>query len=581
MPKTSLLLSVCAIFACLQVNAQKEVFLQLDPACMDRFEYHINGQDSKGVEYITYRYKVNSEKTYYFEVGSESSSRNLSLPQGLKNCKNLNIDDVLVEKIRSGKTQLNIVRKDEIGYNVSPVHLVSQIKDNGQQLDFNSFDFQANVNLKDDNFQKNIAPESNPYEVYYTGYDIVNGMTQHYFHKTSKEVCQPNVDFTYIQGLGIVNEHTMVSNLNPNESALNLVRINEVSIDTYTTSLAEKTAPASLSESFAIPPSEITAEVLADPIVTTESAVVEMETTSTPVAYEAPIVTPKKDKKITSKTPPTKAVVVEKPVVAVASAATPARCTEVAKPNEAIVQPGETLYGIARKNGVTVSQLRAWNNLDEDQGISICQHLVTLVPQSKPVMEELVSKEAIVKTPTKEVSVVKEAHAWKENNSGHHIVQKGETISSLSRKYGFSEERFRLMNGLSDNDVIKIGQELKMSDCVCDVSKMAKPNDKKAIAPKEYSMPIANEVFVEKGIPAPAKPASEKKIPTTPVSAILPSKTTVAGNTYIRKTVHVVKEDENIDVIAKKYNISSSKLREINNFERNEVLIPTQVIYVD
>jgi LysM repeat protein len=578
MPKTSLLIFVCSFYACKHVNAQKEIFLQIDPACMDRFEYHINGQDTKGVEYITYRYKVNSEKTYYFEVGSESSNSSLSLPQGLKNCKNLNIDDVLVEKIRSGKTQLNIVRKDELGYNVSPVHLVSQIKDNGQQVSINSFDFQANVNLKDDNFQKNIAPETNPYEVYYTGYDIVNGMTQHYFHKTSKEVCQPNVDFTYIPELGIVNEHTMVSNLNPNESVLNLVRVNEVSFETYTASLAQKTTPAALSDAFAIPAGDITPEILADPIAETVTETIVVAEEVTPVAYEAPISTPKKEKKVVAKP-----VVVEKTLVTV-PAAMPAKCAELAKENETIVQPGETLYGIARKNGVTVDQLRAWNNINADQGISICQHLVTvykpeLKPDSKHLKEELVSKEATeIKVPA-----IKEAHAWKDNHSGHHIVQKGETISSLSRKYGFSEQRFRLMNDLSDDDIIKIGQELKMSDCVCDVSKMSKPNDKKAAAPKEYSAPISasTETFIEKGIPTPAKSTQEKKMPSASITAVLPNKTNVSGSTYMRKTVHVVKEDENMDIIAKKYNISLSKLREINNLDRNEVLIPTQVIYVD
>jgi LysM repeat protein len=310
--------------------------------------------------------------------------------------------------------------------------------------------------------------------------------------------------------------------------------------------------------------------------VTSETEVEVAETV--PVAYEAPIVAPKKEKKVSVKIAE-KPVLVEKTVVTV-PAATPAKCAEVAKENETIVQPGETLYGIARKNGVTVDQLRTWNNLKADQGVSICQHLTTKVEaNSKPAKDEFVSKGA---TET-QVSALKEAHAWKDNHSGHHIVQKGETISGLSRKYGFSEQRFRLMNDLSDDAVLKIGQELKMSDCVCDVSKISKLSGKKIAAPKEYSTPISasTENFIEKGIPAPAKSVQDKKIPTASIAAVLPTKTTVSGNTYMRKTVHIVKEDENMDMIAKQYNISLSKLREINNFDRNEVLIPTQVIYVD
>ena len=573
MSKTSLLTSLGLLLLCVNAYAQQDVFLQLDPVCMDRFEYHINGAENKGVEYITYRYKVNAEKTYFFEIGSESTNRSLSLPQGLKNCKNLAIDDVLVEKIRSGKTRLSIVRKDEIGYNVSPVHLVSQIKNDGDNVSINSFDFQAALNLKEDNFRKNIAPAENPYEVYYAGYDVVNGLSQHYFHRTSKEVCQPNVDFTYIPELGIVNEYTKVSSLNPNESQLNLVRVNEVSFDSYAQSLSEKTAPVALSEAFAIPASEITVESIAEPVATEAVVVNEMPI---PVAYEAPIA-PKKVKKQA-----VKVEAVEPVVISAAIANVPAKCAEVAKANETIVQAGETLYGIARKNGVTVDQLRAWNNLSADQNVGICQHLITKSVAPKPV--EKISTEEFV---SKGEAVAAEAHAWKDNHSGHHIVQKGETVLGLSRKYGFSEDRFRLMNDLKANEGIKIGQELKMSDCVCDVSKSKNPNEKKFAtssvigmtdAPKEYSLSskVSNtDTFIEKGIPAPAKSKAEKKI----IPAVVAASTTIA--TYLRKTVHVVQNDETMLTIAKKYNLPLAKLREINGLDKNEVLIPTQVIYVD
>ena len=573
MSKTSLLTSLGLLLLCVNAYAQQDVFLQLDPVCMDRFEYHINGAENKGVEYITYRYKVNAEKTYFFEIGSESTNRSLSLPQGLKNCKNLAIDDVLVEKIRSGKTRLSIVRKDEIGYNVSPVHLVSQIKNDGDNVSINSFDFQAALNLKEDNFRKNIAPAENPYEVYYAGYDVVNGLSQHYFHRTSKEVCQPNVDFTYIPELGIVNEYTKVSSLNPNESQLNLVRVNEVSFDSYAQSLSEKTAPVALSEAFAIPASEITVESIAEPVATEAVVVNEMPI---PVAYEAPIA-PKKVKKQA-----VKVEAVEPVVISAAIANVPAKCAEVAKANETIVQAGETLYGIARKNGVTVDQLRAWNNLSADQNVGICQHLITKSVAPKPV--EKISTEEFV---SKGEAVAAEAHAWKDNHSGHHIVQKGETVLGLSRKYGFSEDRFRLMNDLKANEGIKIGQELKMSDCVCDVSKSKNPNEKKFAtssvigmtdAPKEYSLSskVSNtDTFIEKGIPAPAKSKAEKKI----IPAVVAASTTIA--TYLRKTVHVVQNDETMLTIAKKYNLPLTKLREINGLDKNEVLIPTQVIYVD
>ncbi len=44
-----------------------------------------------------------------------------------------------------------------------------------------------------------------------------------------------------------------------------------------------------------------------------------------------------------------------------------------------IVEPGETLYRIARQNGVTVPQLKQWNNLSNDM-IEVGQQLVVSPP---------------------------------------------------------------------------------------------------------------------------------------------------------------------------------------------------------
>ena len=148
MAKTSLLLATLLCLCTLTLSAQKDVYLQLDPSCMDRLEYHINGEDAKGVEYISYRFAPNQQNTYLFEVGTENTNHSLALPAGIKNCKTLTIDEGFVNKVRDGKINLSVVRKDEIGYNISPVHLVTKINTNGDNIDLQAFNFQAKLDRK-------------------------------------------------------------------------------------------------------------------------------------------------------------------------------------------------------------------------------------------------------------------------------------------------------------------------------------------------------------------------------------------------------------------------------------------------
>lgn len=52
-----------------------------------------------------------------------------------------------------------------------------------------------------------------------------------------------------------------------------------------------------------------------------------------------------------------------------------------------------------------------------------------------------------------------------------------------------------------------------------------------------------------------------------------------SSNTY--QAIHIVREGDTLESIARKYNTSAERLRQINNLERTEVLIPYQKLYID
>jgi murein DD-endopeptidase MepM/ murein hydrolase activator NlpD len=95
-----------------------------------------------------------------------------------------------------------------------------------------------------------------------------------------------------------------------------------------------------------------------------------------------------------------------------------------------IVQPGDTLYGIAQRFGLAVDLLAAINGLDDPAHITVGQRLVIPPPPSPEV-----------------VSVA-------------HAVQAGETLDALSLRFGSSTQELAETNHLLRADRLFVSQEV-------------------------------------------------------------------------------------------------------------------------
>jgi LysM repeat protein len=106
-----------------------------------------------------------------------------------------------------------------------------------------------------------------------------------------------------------------------------------------------------------------------------------------------------------------------------------------------VVKPKETLYSIARDYQVSVEDIKKWNKMSMSI-LDIGQELIlypTGVKKTEEKIPERSSEEVVTET--------------------RHIVQAGETLYSISRKYETPLETLRQWNQLAYND-ISIGQEL-------------------------------------------------------------------------------------------------------------------------
>ncbi len=95
--------------------------------------------------------------------------------------------------------------------------------------------------------------------------------------------------------------------------------------------------------------------------------------------------------------------------------------------NEYVVKKGDTLYGIANKYNVSIDNLKSYNNLSTDS-LSIGQK---------------------IKIPDNKV------------NSNEYVVKSGDSLYSISRKYGVSVDELMSVNNLKST-VLSVGQVLKI-----------------------------------------------------------------------------------------------------------------------
>ena len=117
---------------------------------------------------------------------------------------------------------------------------------------------------------------------------------------------------------------------------------------------------------------------------------------------------------------------------------------------EYVVQKGDNLGNIANKNGVSVSDLKLWNNLSDDNlkiGTNIIVAKKLMIDSNQSLAQNSGKKE-------------KDSNPKKES---HYYVQKGDSLFSIAKKYpGITISDIKKWNGIKDNN-LKPGMKLKIN----------------------------------------------------------------------------------------------------------------------
>ena len=160
------------------------------------------------------------------------------------------------------------------------------------------------------------------------------------------------------------------------------------------------------------------------------------------------------------------------------------------------VEKGDTLYSISRKYQLTVAELRAANNLSENDVLKAGQKLI--IPEADIGNAVALSSQ-------------KSGESVSNIKTTEYVVQKGETLYGIAKNNNMTVADLISINNLDSSNVIKVGQKLKVYD-----------NSKVVLPPKKSS---ANEIVQDKS-------RNEETKVIKPASEISPLDKVIDARTY-------------------------------------------------
>lgn len=601
----TIILTLFTVLAFSTVSHAANLYILYDDACMDRLEYASQNTDNQA-PYIMYQVNATPGEKIILEVGAESQTPQDFMPAQFIRCNNAVFDEQLVNAINSNIDEVHMVVRKGSRYFVSPINFAARLLINDNFILYDSPKYRFQFDRKMGTIGENIAYNNPRAEVYFEG-KLENECSGAYlFHQYAEFDGNPHADIVLVPEVGIVEERSGINAEDALNNTLRLEKVNGRKLDRHLRRICggevADTEPGPAENAF-------TSRVAQGDRLPAEAA---------PQSYDAAAYTAPQD-------PLANVDVTPKGVAA--------------KPRTHKVQKGETLYRISKKYNVSVDQIKTWNNKSSNtihpgETLQVAQAATAVAPSPS-----LTAKGG----PTATTPAPRYTNNTPADNSAankFHIVRPGETVASLALRYGYTEARFRQLNDLNRNEMIKVGQQIKIDHCDCPddapvsyqqaqprINAMAAPTEtanswqSKGVTPQSYEATTARQpsdtpasfsddqfgrsnpeaelrntpYFLNRSA-ASANPSATYSREAAPSYDAYPSPnyTPKGGSgpqsydSYVPtqnqdkvRTVYIVKEGDSMFNIARTYGTTVQRLREINNLEKNEILVPYQRIYLN
>ncbi len=205
------------------------------------------------------------------------------------------------------------------------------------------------------------------------------------------------------------------------------------------------------------------------------------------------------------------------------------------------VKRGETLGGIAARNGISTKDLMAWNDIQDAKNIKSGQRL-RVAPKETDAAPQLNQSDESVASTKPPARQAKSTHK----------VLKGETLGQIAARYGMGTKELMALNGIKDPRRVKAGAALKV------VMKNSGADDLTAA-------PVKREATTAVKLDDATAPSPEvvKQLEEKPIAMSIATSDTgkAVGGT------HELKPGETLGHVAEKYGVSTKQLMAWNNIK--------------
>ncbi len=504
------------------------LYIELEEGCMERYEYLVN-DNTRGDALIAYQAWLGENKAAIFEVDKENKKWTKVKPKELFPCNDLRINRRLLEKINNGDLKIYIVRVNDNHYNINSVKKATFYEQIDQTVEVTSKDAVFIFSLTNLASGIDIALPESKSDVYMEG-TLTQQCTRGYILRKSNGYLSSNYkELTIIPEIGIVEKRAITSSFRSGEK-VNIIKLDKINYVPFSEYLSGKCTEmqASLEDRRSEKPNS-------------------KEDFSFSSEDRSRINT--SPSKSNSKTRKNKSW----------NQNSDGSNGKAQTEGIHIVESGQTLYSIARRYNVSVAQVKSWNDMTQSNIISPGQELYVLPPSSVNTGDKTSNneekKESNWSWNRKSEKIEESSTDRYRNNQDYHRVKRGESIRKLATLYGYTEDRFRWMNGLANDEDITPGQLLRTSDCIC--PEQGKSTVKR---PQPYDTPAQYDDTSRLVDGFSSKKVAESKPKGT--------------------KIYVVRANDTLFSIAKAFNTSVEDLRKLNDLKKGEVILPSQQLYV-
>ncbi len=587
------------LLACRSLTAQTTtgapLFLLFTQECMDQLEYRYT---YSGAGVLTYSVHPNSNEQFILKAGSEGIT-SPTLPKGAVTCRGFTMNAAFTDAINQMTRQVYVVHQTPSGYLQMPIIEAIQVTRNGAFYLFKAPNYAFALDSTKLVGSVNLGTSNSGSYVYLSGVKSRECRREYSFRREPVQTGMERADFDFIPGIGITNDRSGLTAAEAEGNARRLVKMNGMAFDDYLTATCKgQSIAASTLPQYA--PQFGYGSV--NPSTVSEPNKEDYSAASNP--QNAPV------------GPPPGLI----------------SCPVLPGYGYHVVQPKETLAAIARTYKVDVKTIQKWNDIKNANYIEICQKIWVTKPPANTVISKGPAPAA--KAPDGPV-VNSQSIYWNQNATTPaaynyntnpavtylpaqyntqttptpnpyyfsqpqpqqavvtnmrpivHIVEKGESVYSISKRYVCAEECIRRANNmpLQGNVMLQINQQIIIPECSCQTvsPQLYQPNTNILVNPGTGYTPTNYDTQV----PVTYSNSYNNPDPTYLNATDRFNETSVLGNqqpkgvgTQTQQTTasyfqeYVVRQGDTLGSIAAKFKVSSAELVQVNSLEINETLMP-------